>query len=86
MSLCHLPPTKIEEGFVILSNMVLDVDPPVGALNTFLRYYKDTWLPLKNIISTYDRSITTTNACELFHRFAQASIGKHPPFWAFFGL
>lgn len=86
MALCHLPPNRIEEGFTRLTNMVIEVDPPEPKLNRFLNYWRKTWLPLKHLISTFDRTITTTNACELFHRHAQQDIGKHPPFWIFFGL
>ena len=45
-------------------------------LQEFATYYRTYWLPLKEIISVYDKPIKTNNTCENFHLYALKSIGN----------
>ena len=83
--LAYLPAHRIEEGFTAMKDDVLRVSGQAEKLRLFVRYIDKTWVPLKEIISVYQRYITTNNLCERYHRDANAAIGEHPEIYLMLG-
>lgn len=90
MSLTALPANKMATGMENLRKFAFELAgmncENCPAVYSFIQYVESHWLPMKNWISTYDRTDTTNNVCELAHRWLKDALGAHSSIYDFLGM
>lgn len=54
-------------------------------VDTFIKYVRRWWLPLAEIISTWDVAIKTNNICENYNMLINRRFRRHPELWKMLG-
>lgn len=85
----YLPANKFAIGLANLKRYAYEVaglqcnkEPRILLL---LSYMEDTWEPLAAWLSKFNNPETTTNVCELSHRWFLRDMGAHTPIFQFLG-
>lgn len=89
MTLFYLPGNRYRIGLDNLKRLIYAI-AGTGAgrepkLLQFYSYLEDTWLPLCFKASVFNRVSTTTNVCELSHRYLKQELGAHSHVYDFLG-
>ena len=81
MSLALLKPDQIIDTFDYVMEQA--VNAPQEELAEFIKYFKDQWTNLVDIVSVYQLSFRTNNCLESYHNALKSILGKRPKFWEF---
>lgn len=86
MTMALVPSDCFEDAFSLIKFEVDKNYQAYPAINEFLAYVRNTWLPLASKVSVYDCPARTNNITESFHNMAAKKFGKpHANVWSFLG-
>lgn len=86
MTMALIPSDYFEKALSIIQLEVNKTSSEYPAVNDFLAYVRNIWLPLASKVSVYDCLARTNNITESFHNIASKKFGKaHGNVWNFLG-
>ncbi|XP_077280494.1 uncharacterized protein LOC143907527 isoform X1 [Temnothorax americanus] len=84
MTMALIPSDCFEKAFFLIQLEACQISGKYPAVNNFLAYVRNTWLPLASKVSVYNCPVGTNNITENFHNIAGKKFGKsHGNVWDF---
>ncbi|XP_071568435.1 uncharacterized protein [Temnothorax nylanderi] len=84
MTMALIPSDCFEKAFFLIQLEACQILGKYPAVNNFLAYVRNTWLPLASKVSVHNCPVRTNNITESFHNIAGKKFGKsHGNVWDF---